>query len=178
MARVSWVQRLYWRYLSKPAAYRDLFLYAIDHPVGSILEIGIGDGERLRTLLPLCKPPAEVPQLRYAALDPFESAGASRMTLKGAYRLLHERGAKAHLIPGEPISGVMRVAHTVLPSDLVIIDGHWDNGTEAADVIAKWLPRLSHSRSAIFASQSEGGKLVRVATPAGLEVGVVQTKAA
>jgi hypothetical protein len=72
----------------------------------------------------------------------------------------------------------MRVAHTVLPSDLVIIDGNWDNGTEASEVIAKWLPRLSHSRSAIFASQVEGGKLTRVAIPAALELGAHQSKAA
>lgn len=166
MARVSWMQRLYWRYLSKPAAYRDLFLHAIESPVGSILEVGMGTGERIRTLLPLCHLPADVAHLRYAAVDPFESAGSGHLTLKAAHRLLHEHGVKAHLIPGDPASGVMRVAHTVLPSDLVILDGCWGNGTEVAEVVAKWLPRLCHSRSTVFGSTKEGGALVRVPVPA------------
>jgi hypothetical protein len=46
MARLSWVQRLYWRYLSKPACERALFLHVLEKPIGSILEIGIGAGDR------------------------------------------------------------------------------------------------------------------------------------
>ena len=36
MARLSWVQRLYWRYLSKPACERALFLHVLEKPIGSI----------------------------------------------------------------------------------------------------------------------------------------------
>jgi hypothetical protein len=159
------MQRLYWRHLSKPAAYRELFMHAIDASLGSILEIGMGSGERLRTILTLYHLPPDVKQLRYAALDPFESGGGEHLTLKAAHRLLSEHGVKAHLIPGEPAAGVVRVAHTVLPSDLVIIDGHWDNGTEDAAVIAKWLPRLCHSRSKIFACRRPGERLETISVP-------------
>jgi len=167
MAGVSWIQRLYWRYLSKPVAHRALYLHAMDTPIGSILELGMGSGERIRTVLGLCRTPEATTQLRYAAVDPFESAGTDvpHISLKGAHRLLNEFGVKAHLIPGEPASGVMRVAHTVLPSDLIIIDGFWNEASENGGTVAKWLPRLCHSRSAIFASTVKGGNLVRVPTP-------------
>lgn len=169
MARLSWVQRLYWRYLSKPVACREVFLHVLDHPVTSILEIGMGDGQRARSVLPLCWSADSSVRIRYAALDPFESGGAGRVSLKNAHRLLQELGVKAHLIPGEPESGVVRVAHSVLPSDVVIIDGHWDNGSVASQRIAEWLPRLCHHHSAVFGSREEGGKLIRVATLANPE---------
>jgi hypothetical protein len=166
MARSSWLQRLYWRYFAKPASCRELFLYTQEHPVGSILEIGIGSGERIRSLLPLCHTPNRVERLRYAGLDPFESRGEGRLTLKGAHRLLQESGVKAHLVPGDLSSGLVRLAHTVLPSDLVIIDGYWGDGSEQAVILERWLPRLCHLGSGIFVSRDEGGKLVRIEVPA------------
>jgi len=167
MAGVSWIQRLYWRYLSKPVAHRALYLHVIDTRIGSILELGMGSGERIRNVLGLCTLPEGVTQLRYAAVDPFESAATDvqHISLKGAHRLLNEFGVKAHLIPGEPSSGVMRVAHTVLPSDLIVIDGCWNESSANGEAIAKWLPRLCHSKSAIFASGVKGGSLVRIPTP-------------
>ncbi len=180
MARVSWMQRLYWRYMSQPAGHRDVFLHAIEQPIGSILEIGMGSGERIRTLLKLFQLPAEVKQLRYAAIDPFESAerGPSTLTLKAAHRLLHEHGVKAHLLPGDITSGVMRVAHTVLPSDLVIIDGFWGNGSPEAEVIVQWLPRLCHSRSSIFGCSVPGGRLDRLNLPGATIDSTVRSQAA
>ncbi len=180
MARLSWIQRLYWRYLSKPVAHRALYLHAMDTPVGSILELGMGSGERIRNVLALCQLPEGISQLRYAAVDPFESAGADvpHISLKGAHRLLNEFGVKAHLIPGEPSSGVMRVAHTVLPSDLIVIDGYWNDASTNGEAIVKWLPRLCHSKSAVFASTSKGGNLVRVPTPSTVSEQSNATKAA
>ncbi|MFN6128076.1 MAG: hypothetical protein ACK5AC_17555 [Planctomycetota bacterium] len=166
MARSSWLRRLYWRYLAKPASCRELFLHADAHPVGSILEIGMGSGERIRALLPMCHDSNRAERLRYAALDPFESSGEGRLTLKSAHRLLQELGVKAHLVPGDLSSGLVRLAHTILPSDLVIIDGHWGDGSEQAEILERWLPRLCHLGSAIFVSTVEGGKLVRIDVPA------------
>ena len=73
MARLSWLQRLYWRHLSKPVAYRALFEYLIEHPIASILEVGIGDGKRLEQVLSLVNIRPGVKQLRYAGVDLFES---------------------------------------------------------------------------------------------------------
>jgi hypothetical protein len=168
MARLSWTQRLYWRYLSKPVSQRALFLHAIEKPIGSILEIGIGSGERIQKVLSLCNLPEGVSQLRYAAVDPFESAGPSvpHMNLKAAHRMLSEYGVKAHLIPGEPSNALARVAHTVLPSDLIIIDGGYGTDSAQGKAIADWLPRLCHAQSTIFASATPGGNLVSIPLPA------------
>lgn len=167
MSRLSWIQRLYWRYLSKPVAHRALFNYVIETPIASILEIGMGSGERIRTMLALYQLPSDVQQLRYAAVDPFESAGAGvpHLSLKAAHRILSESGVKAHLIPGDATSGVSRVAHTVLPSDLVVIDGRWNPQSPEGEIIARWLPRLCHSRSAVFVSEAVGAPLVRIPAP-------------
>lgn len=168
MARLSWTQRLYWRYLSKPVSQRALFLHAIEHPVGSILEIGIGSGERIKQVLSLCNMPEGVTQIRYAGVDPFESAGAGvpHMNLKAAHRMLSEFGVKAHLIPGEPAGALARVAHTVLPSDLIIIDGCWGADAAQQKAITDWLPRLCHAKSTIFATSTPGGKLETIPLPA------------
>jgi hypothetical protein len=168
MARLSWTQRLYWRYFSKPVSDRGLFQYCIENRVSSILEVGIGAGDRIRQVLSLCEAPEGVSQIRYAGVDPFESAadGRAHLPLKAAHRMLAEFGVKAHLIPGEPTNSLSRVAHTVLPSDLLIIDGDWETDTDRGKAIAQWLPRLCHSQSCIFASEVSGGTLKRYAPPA------------
>jgi hypothetical protein len=167
MARLSWVQRLYWRYLSKPVSERALYLHVIEHPLASILEIGMGPGERIRRLLPLCTITEGISQIRYVGVDAFESAapGVPHMNLKSAHRMLAEFGVKAHLIPGEPTNALARVAHTVLPSDLIVIDGCWGEDSLQGRAINDWLPRLCHSKSTIFATAVQGGMLNRVELP-------------
>ena len=167
MARLSWVQRLYWRYFSKPVNERALFLHVIENPFASILEIGLGSGERIKQVLPLCTLPEGVTQIRYVGVDAFESAAADvpHMNLKAAHRMLAEFGVKAHLIPGDPTNALARVAHTVLPSDLIIIDGCWGVDSQQGRAIADWLPRLCHSKSTIFAAPVQGGMLQKVALP-------------
>ncbi len=167
MARLSWVQRLYWRYFSKPVNERALFLHVIENPFASILEIGLGSGERIKQVLPLCTLPEGVTQIRYVGVDAFESAAADvpHMNLKAAHRMLAEFGVKAHLIPGDPTNALARVAHTVLPSDLIIIDGCWGVDSQQGRAIADWLPRLCHSKSTIFAASVQGGLLQKVALP-------------
>jgi hypothetical protein len=167
MSRLSWTQRLYWRYFSKPASERALFLHVLQNPIASILEIGVGSGERFRKVLPLCHKSEGVAQIRYAGVDPFESAatGVPHLPLKQAHRMLAELGVKAHLIPGEAASAIARVANMVLPSDLVIIDGHWESNDPVGQAIQNWLPRLCHDQSTVFACSKRGEPLVQQALP-------------
>jgi hypothetical protein len=153
--------------MSKPVSERELMIFVQENAIGSILEIGIGSGERVRRMLPLCRKAEGVAQIRYAGVDPFESAatGVPHMNLKGAHRMLAEFGVKAHLIPGEISSAIARVANTVLPSDLIIIDGEWASTSDAGKAMETWLPRLSHSGSTIFAATTRGSVLSRIATP-------------
>ncbi len=167
MARLSWLQKLYWRHLSKPVAYRPLFQYVLEEPIGSILEIGIGNGQRLKQVLSLLTIQPGVTQLRYAGVDPFESGNPSEghLRLKDVHRMLAEQNIKAHLIPGEASSSLQRVAHTVLPSDLLIIDSGWEENSANGQALAEWLPRLAHEKSAIFARQNQASPLVRIQLP-------------
>ena len=168
MSRLSWTKRFYWRYLSKPAGERALFLHVLENPVSSILELGLGDGERFARVIPLCSKPEGVSQIRYAAVDPFESApaGTPHLPLKTAHRKLAELGVKANLIPGDTIAAIARVANMVLPSDLVIVDGRWSSDDEISQAIHQWLPRLCHNQSTIFARNSDSDAFVKQTLPA------------
>ncbi len=168
MARLSWTQRLYWRYFAKPASERVLSMFVLEHPIQSVLEIGIGNGDRIKRILKMCQSASATQPIRYAGVDPFESAGEGvpHVSLKNAHRMLSEFGVKAHLIPGEPTSALTRVAHTILPSDLVIVDGRWHADEANRQAIEKWMPRLCHAGSTIFAANSVGGEFLTQPLPA------------
>ncbi|MFM8570168.1 MAG: hypothetical protein ACKOAU_01090 [Pirellula sp.] len=183
MAQLSWLKLLYWKHFSKPVSERALFLHVLEKPLSSILEIGMGSGERITRLLDLNASVHGTSTIRYTAIDPFESRSLSGnsaqpvLSLKTAHRLLSERGVKAHLVPGEPANSLARVAHSVLPSDLVLIDGNWDHGDMNSQAIAQWLPRLCHVQSSIFVAKTLGESFVKVPVPSN-SMPVVQTKAA
>jgi hypothetical protein len=168
MSRLSWTKRFYWRYLSKPATERALFLHVLENPVSSILELGLGNGDRFARVIPLCSKPDGVTQIRYAGVDLFESAppGTPHLPLKTAHRKLAELGVKANLIPGDTIAAIARVANVVLPSDLVIVDGRWNSGDEISQAIQQWLPRLCHDHSTIFARNNDSETFVKQPVPA------------
>lgn len=168
MSGLTWTQRLYWRYFSKPVQERGLFQHLIHHGVGSVLELGIGDGSRLRQLLGLYRLREGATQLRYAGVDRFESAQDQRphLRLKDVHRLLAEHQVKAHLIPGDTAMALPRLAHTVLPSDLIIIDSGWQDGSETALALEQWMPRLVHEHSCVFARPESKAPFQLVALPA------------
>ena len=183
MAKLSWLQRLYWKHFSKPVSERALFLHVLERPLTSVLEIGMGSGQRIARLLALNATVSDTKTIRYTAIDPFESnsdglpSGQSVLSLKAAHRILSERGVKAHLVPGEPASCLARVAHSVLPSDLVIIDGYWESDDVHGQAIAQWLPRLCHVQSTIFASKKPGEAFEKIPVPSNA-LPTMQTKAA
>lgn len=154
--------------MSKPVACRALFEHVIEHPVGSILEIGIGDGQRLKQVLSLLTVRSDVAQLRYAGVDPFESGNPpdGHMRLKDVHCMLAEKNVKAHLIPGDASTSLLRVTRTVLPSDLLIIDSGWQENSANGAALVRWLPRLAHAQSVIFARLSRKDSFVRIEVPA------------
>ena len=121
---MNWFQRFYWTKLSKPAGERPLCEYLIKTPIGSVLQLGMGNGALTRKVLQLARPAGADGVIRFAGVDAFESAEAAQqhMKLKDAHRMCAELGVKAHLIPGELKSALPRVAVTILPSDLLIVE--------------------------------------------------------
>jgi len=160
MSRQSWWQKIYWTRFAKPIEERTLFKYLIQHPVSSILEVGVGEGARMKRIAKLVNLASGSDQLRYIGVDEFESAqGRPFLTLKQAHRLASQMGFKASLIPGSAPQALPRVAHKFGPSDLIIIDGGIDLSSPTTGVIGSWLNRLAHSQSTVIASNQVGGAL-------------------
>lgn len=163
MSRQSWLHRVYWSHFAKPIEQRALFRFLVQSPISSVLEIGVGDGTRMRRMAKLVNLPSGTQQLRYIGVDEFESSqGRPFLSLKQAHRLASQLGFKASLIPGSAAQAVARVAHKFSPSDLILIDGGLDPKNPASGPLGGWINRLAHSQSTIIASEQAGGPLVVV----------------
>lgn len=108
--------------------------------IASILEIGIRSGDRLKRLLSsLHESRWRRPDSLRLGVDPFESAPQGNRTSTSSKHIAWlELGVKA-LIPGI-LGSPSRVANTVLPSDLVIVDGSFGHDSDTGRAIATWLP--------------------------------------
>jgi hypothetical protein len=175
MTRLSWWQKIYWTRFSKPVEERALVRFLIEHPVSSILEIGIGGGARLQRVAKLVSPIAGCEQVRYIGIDEFEASPAGRvhLSLKQAHQLASQLGFKASLIPGTPAQAVARVAHKFGASDLIIIDGGIDLANPTSGSIGSWLNRLAHSTSTVIACDQPGQPLT-IVRPELLELPIVK----
>lgn len=169
MSLPGWWQRFYWTRLAKPVEDRALFGYLLERPYRSVLEVGMGDGQRLRRLARLIQIPPDVDRIRYIGTDEFESAEdrQGHMRLKDAHRLAGQLGFRVALVPGPMESTMMRVAHKFGPSDLVIINGGWDPEHPHDCIAGRWLPHIAHEGSVILASKQPGATLQPLAIPAG-----------
>lgn len=157
MAKLSWIQRTYWKSLSKPVQLRPLFHYLLDHPIGSILEIGMGNGNRIEQILSMFTLQDGKTQLRYAGVDLFESGTQvdDHMRLKDAHRMLAERNVRANLVPGDATSALRRIVHSTLPSDLIIVDEGWGEDSSVGQSLIEWLPKLVHDNTVVFARKNQ-----------------------
>jgi hypothetical protein len=164
MSRLSWIQRVYWTRFSKPVSDRELVRQLIDKPIASLLEIGIGRGERMQRIAQLVTLTADTERLRYIGVDEFEAAkdGGPHLTLKVAHQMASQVGYKASLIPGDLKSAMPRVAHKFGASDLIVIDGGLDPAQPHASPIAPWLNRIAHDNSIILACAQHGQTLTLV----------------
>lgn len=158
---MSWLQKIYWNHFGKPVSERALFATLLAGPIDSILEVGVGSGDRLRRIAKLLQPRGGDP-VRYIGTDPFESSSEDRphMTLKAAHRLAGQLGLKASLLPGDAPGALPRVAHKFGPSELVIIDGGIDPADPLAGPVGSWLTRVADETSIALVCQVPGETLV------------------
>lgn len=173
MSRLTWMQRVYWTRFSKPLSDRELVRYLIATPISSILEIGLGDGSRMKRIAQLVSLPEGVEKLRYVGVDEFEAAKdpQQHLSLKTAHQMATYLNFKATLIPGDLKSAVPRVAHKMGASDLIVINGGLDISKPELGPIGTWLNHIASDNSAIFASSNAGENLVRVAKPTSSQTG-------
>lgn len=161
MSRPTWLQKIYWTHFAKPIEERELFKQLVSRPISSILEVGVGDGQRMRRLAKLVQPAAGCEQVRYIGIDEFESAQDARqhLSLKQAHKLTGQLGFRAWLIPGDIHSAIPRVAYKLGASDLLIIDGGINPAHPLASTLGSWLNRLAHNESVVLGCEEVGQTL-------------------
>lgn len=161
MSRPNWLQKIYWSRFAKPIEDRELFKQLISRPIASVLEVGIGAGERMQRIAKLVQFSGHAETLRYIGTDEFESArdGQRHLSLKQAHQLAMQLGFKASLIPGDVNSAIPRVAHKLGASDLVILEGGLDPANPLASNLGGWLNRIAHSGSIVLACKEPGTAL-------------------
>jgi len=167
MGRLNWFQRFYWQRLAKPVAERELFCLLIAQPIASVLEIGVGNGERMKRIAQLAQLASNTTQLRYVGVDEFESSkdGAVHLSLKQAHQQATLLGLRANLIPGDLRSAMPRVAHKIGSSDLIIVSDSFDVQQPLSGPVGQWLRHITHAGSILLAAPARGESLVRVAIP-------------
>jgi hypothetical protein len=165
MSQLTWFQRVYWTRFSKPLSDRELVRHLIATPITSLLEVGVGDGSRLKRIAQIVQLADGVERLRYVGVDEFEAAKdhSHHLSLKTAHQLAAQLSFKATLIPGDLKSAIPRVAHKIGASDLIVVDGGLDPAQPEVGPVATWLKHIAHENSVIFACAIQGGDLARIA---------------
>ena len=118
----------------------------------SVLEIGVGNGERAIAVAQSLIETNPETSVRYAAIDMFEMAGGS-LTLKDFNRKLREQNVQPSLVPMDVVAGLARVSSTLGMMDLVLIaEPKEPIEIETVKVI---LRRLAHENTAIYQLEEE-----------------------
>lgn len=150
MPSLSRVRLFYLLHLSQPSTDRPIYRTLKDRPVRSILEMGIGDGQRALRMLALASQHSPASEIRYTGVDLFEASpsGEPHLSLKEAHRLLKATGAKIQLLPGDPFMALSRAANSLTGIDLVLISAEQDENALAQSWF--YLPRMLHGSSRVF----------------------------
>lgn len=151
MADTSRMRLLFLRHFSKPAIFRPIYQAIAKRRISSILELGLGTGERAMRMIEAALAHTPPEQVRYTGVDLFEARphpAAPGITLKKAHRSLHATGVPVRLVPGDPFSALARVANTLGPTDLIVVSDDQD----PAAIAKAWfyVPRILHSDSLVL----------------------------
>ena len=158
MGSISRLQAFYFSYLSSPTGNRPIYREICRRRVRTILELGVGNGQRAVRMIKLAglfRPP---PDIEFYGIDLFESRTAADgpgMSLKMAHRILGSTGAKIQLIPGDPYAGLARSANSLGKLDLMVVSAR----LHPRSLGPAWfyVPRLLHDRTLVFQEQLRPG---------------------
>jgi hypothetical protein len=140
----------YLLYFTQPAADRALYKALKGRKLRSIMQIGIGDGQRTSRIVEVTGwEPGNLP-LDYTGVDQFEQRPKSQpgLTLKAAFGQLKFDGVKVRLTPGDPCSALARVANQIKGIDLILISADQD----AESLARAWfyVPRMIHAETLVL----------------------------
>jgi hypothetical protein len=112
----------------------------------TVLEICVGDGTRAIAALQALS--SNNPEVRYAAIDQFEMDGGP-LTLKRFHQALRTAELRrAQIFPETIERGLLRVATTIGPVDLVLIAAPPDRWQTPA--VLAMLARVAHSKTVVL----------------------------
>ena len=138
-------------HFSKPSVNRPVYRAIAKHRVRSMVELGVGAGQRSRRMIEQAQRCGEAGEIRYTGIDLFESRDADAslgLPLIEAHRILKATGASVQLVPGDPFSALARVANSLGSIDLVVISA--DQDEPSLQRAWFYLPRILHARSVVF----------------------------
>jgi hypothetical protein len=117
----------------------------------TVLEICVGDGSRAIAALQALS--SNNPGIRYAAIDQFELAGGP-LTLKGFHQALRTADLRrAQFFPETIERGLLRVATTIGPVDLVLIAAPPDRWQTPA--VQALISRVTHGNTVVFFEEGD-----------------------
>lgn len=165
MGQIGKLQYCFLAYLSRPAVDRPIYRAIRRHGVRSIVEFGIGNARRTERMIALASGQFDAP-IAYTGIDLFEARPEEepRISLKQAYRLLRRLDARVKLSPGDPLSALVRIAHSVADADLVVVSADQDSAAMAR--AWSYVPRMIHDRTLVFwekpGSQGRGRRFMQL----------------
>ncbi|MEM9943549.1 MAG: hypothetical protein AAF939_18445 [Planctomycetota bacterium] len=143
-------------WLGKPACNRSIYKAIQKYRCRSIVEVGLGSGERALSMIRVARKFAVTSNIRYTGIDMFDARTTDPLPLIEMHRNLQIEGVKSQLVPGTAGPGIARIANSHVRTDLVILS----SGTEDHELAGCWfyLPRMLHSTSLVMLQRNDGGK--------------------
>lgn len=143
------LKSFYLGFLSKPKCDRAIYRSLAKNKTRSILELGMGDIKRSKTLIEQAQWVSKTSKVKFTAIDLFDSRPHDLPELKliESHRLLCKTGANIKLMPGDE-SVLTQIANSLTNTDLVLISGISDIQSQAQ--LWFYLPRMLHAQSLVF----------------------------
>lgn len=141
--------------MAKPVEDRLIYKKIKKQSVKSIVEIGMGDGNRSEKMIQVCQKFSSDQQVRYTGIDLFESRPESetQISLLAMHKRLNKTGAKVKLIPGDPESATARVANSLAGTDMILLT--CDQQLDELDRFWFYLPRMVHDQSTLLVREAD-----------------------
>ncbi|MGA2032339.1 MAG: hypothetical protein ABSG68_08800 [Thermoguttaceae bacterium] len=157
MSTFDRLKALHLIHLSKPVADRPVYREIQRLKARSILEIGIGTGQRSLRMIQLASHSCPLSEIRFTGVDLFEGRSATDrpgLSLKAAHCLLKPTGARILLVPGTPYDALARVANSLGKVDVLVLAP----GPEMS-LTPAWfyIPRLLDEHSRVLLETSAPG---------------------
>ncbi len=153
MSTAGLLRNAYLLYFAQPAADRALYKTLKGRKIRSVVQLGIGNGERTSRIVEVLGWEGGNLPLDYTGIDLFEQRPktAPGLTLKSAFSQLKFNGVKVRLTPGDPYSALSRVANQIKDVDLLFISA--DQDREALERAWFYVPRMIHGETLILAEE-------------------------